>query len=337
MNLIEFLKDRIWGILVNIISIIALSIFLWTIGQEIDIILLIVIVWFIILSIYILIQYFYFKHYFKEINNIIDNLSEKYLISEVIKEPIDLKCKQFFYILKKSNKSMLEQVSKKEREKKEYREYVEQWVHDIKVPICAIKLLCENNKSNFTRKILLELEKTNHFVEQALYYARSDIVEKDYIIREIMLIDIIHDAIAENKQLLLINKANIQIEDCNYTVYTDEKWIIFILNQVIINAIKYKKDRLTIKFLAYQEINKVTLIVSDNGIGILENDLSRIFDKGFTGENGRNKKSSTGIGLYLCKKLAQKLDIDINAKSKLGEGTQIILGFPKSGFVKIQN
>jgi signal transduction histidine kinase len=276
------------------------------------------------------------KRYFSELLLQLERLDKKYLISEVMEHPILTEDKIYYGLLKAANKSMMEQVSESKQERKEYKEYIEQWIHDVKTPISAMKLLCENNKSDTTRKLIAELEKVSHYTDQALYYARSENVEKDYLIKEVSLSEIIHAAVAENKQLLLQNHISVEVNDCDSTVYTDEKWIGFILNQLIANAIKYSGKEPKITFEENSKQGQVVLIIRDNGIGISETDLPRIFEKGFTGENGRTGKSSTGIGLFLCKRLCEKLDIGIAVKSESGQGTQVELYFPKGDFVKVQ-
>ena len=134
---------------------------------------------------------------------------------------------------------MLEQISEVERERLEYKEYIEQWIHEIKTPITAMKLRCENQRAAWTKDLLLELEKTNRFTEQALYYARSEHTEKDYSVHEMALSNVVHQAIADNKYLLLQNGVQLEVEEMQDTVYSDEKWVRFILNQLIANAVKY--------------------------------------------------------------------------------------------------
>jgi signal transduction histidine kinase len=310
--------------------------FLFALKIDKGIIGLLIMVWILIVGLYINLGYYARNRYCKKILSQLNSLDKKYLIAEVINVPARADDRFYYDILKISSKSMIEQVSGSKREQKEYKEYIEQWIHDIKTPISSMKLVCENNKSDITRKLLAELEKVSHFTEQALYYARSENVEKDYFIKEVVLFDVVHEAIRENKQLLLQSHISVHVNNCQYSVYTDEKWIGFILNQLITNAAKYCSETPSLTFEAYSEKNKVCLTIQDNGIGILESDLPRIFEKGFTGENGRDRKSSTGIGLYLCKRLCDKLSINISAQSKTGQGTTMELSFPIGDFVKVQ-
>ncbi|MFR7460343.1 MAG: sensor histidine kinase [Subdoligranulum sp.] len=253
-------------------------------------------------------------------------LSERYLISEVMELPEQAEDQVYYQILKMAGKSMLEQIGEVERERLEYKEYIEQWIHEIKTPITAMKLLCENHRTNWTKELLLELEKTNRFTEQALYYARSEHTEKDYSVREMALSQVVHQAIADNKYLLLQSGMRLEVEEMQDTVYSDEKWVRFILNQLIVNAVKYRTKQPVLRISTHKWQDQVVLVVEDNGIGIAASDLPRIFEKGFTGQNGRLIQQSTGIGLYLCKRLCEKLGIGITAESS-EHGTAISLSF----------
>ena len=253
-------------------------------------------------------------------------LSERYLISEVMELPEQAEDQVYYRLLKMAGKSMLEQISEVKRERLEYKGYIEQWIHEIKTPITAMKLLCENHRTDWTKELLLELEKTNRFTEQALYYARSEHTEKDYSVRKMALIQVVHQAIADNKYLLLQSGMHLEVEEIQDTVYSDDKWVRFILNQLIANAVKYRTGQPILRFSTHRQQDQVVLVVEDNGIGISATDLPRIFEKGFTGQNGRKVQQSTGIGLYLCKRLCEKLGIGITAESS-ENGTSISLAF----------
>ena len=319
-------KNRLPFILTNLVCMILLSLFLMACGNVPSVVGLILIVWALILTTGMGIAYRRRKRQMQKLLTIAWQLPERYLIGEVMKFPEQADDQVYYQILKMAGKSMLEQIGEVRRERNEYKEYIEQWIHEIKTPIAAMKLLCENHRLDFTKELLLELEKTNRFTEQALYYARSEHTEKDYSVREICLSDVVHQAIADNKYLLLHNKVCLEVSGTDDTVYSDEKWIRFILNQLIVNAVKYRTKQPTLRFLAYRQQDYVILSVEDNGIGIPSGDLPRIFEKGFTGENGRNMQQSTGIGLYLCKRLCDKLGIGIAAQSA-GSGTGIRLSF----------
>lgn len=198
----QYLKNQLHVILLNILGVLALALFLIAIGTSIHAISLIALVWIVVVFCYLTILYFNRKRHLNELLAMIDQLEEKYLPPEVMDMPERAEEQVFYQILKMPEKSMLEKIGGIYRERQEYKEYIEQWVHEIKTPITAMKLMCENHRSEFTRELLVEIENVHRFTEQALYYARSEHTEKDYSIKETLLSDVIHDAIADNKYLL---------------------------------------------------------------------------------------------------------------------------------------
>ncbi len=271
------------------------------------------------------------NRYLREIQKIQAHLPEKYLISEVMEKPKTGEELAYFRILQKANKSMLENVMKARTAQKSYQEYIESWVHEIKIPITSVKLLCENHKSEVTPKIEDEIEKIYNYVEQALFYARLDQVSNDFMIREVNLGEIIKNVLARNKKMMIQNQMKVEIEDYKITAYTDEKWLEFILNQIMINSVQYKAEKNPeIKIELTESKENVRLSIKDNGIGVKASEIERIFEKGFTGTNGRRQKKSTGMGLYLCKRLCQELDMEIEAESKENEYMKITIIIPKN-------
>ena len=318
--------------MIHLLGMMALSLFLMANGNGLQIILFILAVWFLVLGLCLLSFYFSRKKYLNRLLDMAEQLEERYLLPEVMEMPERADDQVFYQLMKMAEKSMLERIGGIQRERKEYKEYIEQWIHEVKTPLTAMKLICENNHCSFTRDLMAELENVNRFTEQALYFARSEHTEKDYSVREICLSDVVHEAIADNKYLLRQNHVTIAVEDMDHVVYTDDKWVRFILDQLISNAVKYRTDQPVLHFFTWIENDRVLLSVEDNGIGIPAGDLPRIFEKGFTGENGRRIHSSTGIGLYLCRRLCDKLGIGISASSR-GQGTTISLSFPINDFV----
>lgn len=332
MNSRRYWKNRLPFLLTNLVCMAALSVFLLVCGNSVSAVLLILIVWALILLTGLVLAYWKRKRQMKKLLDMAEQLSERYLISEVMELPEQAEDQVYYQLLKMAGKSMLERIGAVERERLEYKEYIEQWIHEIKTPITAMKLLCENHRTDWTKELLLELEKTNRFTEQALYYARSEHTEKDYSVREISLSGVVHSAIADNKYLLRQNNVMITVDEMEHKVYTDDKWVRFILDQIISNAVKYCTDQPTLHFFTVKKNDKIVLSIEDNGIGIPQSDLPRIFEKGFTGQNGRTIHSSTGIGLYLCKRLCDKLGIEISACSQ-GKGTTISLSFHINDFI----
>ena len=334
MNIKLYWKQKLPIMFFNFLCMSGLAIFLSVIGNNFDSIFLILFIWIVILTIHLVISYYSRKVQMEKLLKLSEQLEERYLLSEVMEKPDRADDQVYYRLLKLAGKSMLEQVNKVKSERIEYKEYVEQWVHEIKTPITAMKLICENVHTLETKELLVELEKVNRYTEQALYYARSEHTEKDYSVRELRLFDVIHQSIAENKYLLLQNSVGIDLQETDDTVYSDEKWLCFILNQLIVNSVKYRTKQPVLKFYTEHQGNQVIMCVQDNGIGIDVSDLPRIFEKGFTGQNGRKtSQTSTGIGLYLCKRLCDKLGIGICADSK-GSSTIIRLIFHINDFIQ---
>lgn len=333
MNGKLYWRNRLAFLLTNLVCMTALTLFLLVCGNPVSVVSLILLVWGVVLAAGSGIAYWKRKRKLETLLTMAEQLSQRYLISEVMELPELAEDQVYYRVLKMAGKSMLEQIGEVKRERQEYREYIEQWIHEIKTPITAMKLLCENHRSGLTKNLLLELEKTNRFTEQALYYARSEHTEKDYSVKEISLMETVHQAIADNKYLLLQKQVQLEVEEISETVYSDEKWVRFILNQLIGNAVKYHTEQPVLRFSVSKQKAQVVLSVEDNGIGIPSADLPRIFEKGFTGQNGRVVGQSTGIGLYLCKRLCDKLGIGIAAQSE-GVGTRIFLSFHINGLIE---
>ncbi len=289
----------------------------------------------LVVALAMFIEYKRKKHYYDELINHMGELTEKYLISEIIKTPNFIEGKILKEVLQDTGKSMLENVNKYKKIQEEYKEYIELWIHEVKIPIAASKLIIENNKNEITKSIEEELDKVENYTEQALFYARSNAVEKDYIITKTNLKEIVNAAILKNKTTLLNEKVSIELTDLKpEEIYTDSKWGIFIVNQIIQNAIKYsKKEDKKIIISSKEKNDKVILYIKDNGIGIKKGEIIRVFERGFTGENGRKMgQKSTGIGLYLCKKLCDKLGLGIELNSEKEEGTEVRIIFPKNSY-----
>lgn len=284
------------------------------------------------------IEYFTKKQYYNNFEDTLNELEDKYLISEIVKKPDFIEGKILRNSLEKINKSMIENVNQYKYIQEDYKDYIELWIHEIKIPITASKMIIENNKNEVTKSINEELNKVENYVEQALYYARSNTVEKDYYVKKVRLKDIVNESVKKNRSILINEKVSINIHDIELEVNTDNKWIVFILSQIIQNSIKYKKQAINLEIEMYGKACKenVILYIKDNGIGIKKGEITRVFEKGFTGTNGRIiGKKSTGIGLYLCKNLCNKLGIAIELNSQQDEGTEIRLVFPKGSFINL--
>lgn len=336
MRFKDFIKEKIVLIIGTILTITSVEILLlaYHIGLLVRIYCGISI--FFVVFIAIIIEYKKKKNYYNTLLTNLEDLKEKYLISEIVKTPNFIEGRILKDILQDTGKSMLENVNYYKNIQEDYKEYIELWIHEVKIPIAASKLIIENNKNEITKSIEEELDKVENYTEQALFYARSNAVEKDYIINKTKLKDIVNGAILKNKSTLLNEKVSIELTNLkDEDVYTDSKWAIFIVNQIIQNAIKYsKKQEKKIEISSKEKNDKAILYIKDNGIGIKKGEIARVFERGFTGENGRIiGQKSTGIGLYLCKKLCDKLGLGIELNSEKDKGTEVRIIFPKNSYI----
>lgn len=277
------------------------------------------------LGIYLFIILVYFFKDYRKYKNHHQNL--KY-----IKEDLDFldDFPQDIYLEEKIYQEMIQQLQKKafqlsKENQQKYNDmidYYTKWVHQIKTPIAGLKLIIQNDYPD--EKMLVELLKIEQYVNMALQYVRLDHIHHDLSFQKVSLDELVSQEI--KKQSLFFFQKNIkvdyQIQD--QQILTDEKWSSFVIEQVLSNALKYTKEG-SITF--YNEGEK--LYIKDSGIGIKESDLPRVFEKGFTGFQGRNDKKASGLGLYLCKNIFDQLGHLISIESKVGQGTTVCLDFSK--------
>ena len=338
MRFKEYLKDKIIYISLLVFAVITIEILLIPYDMQIFIKIYVAVAIIAAFLIGFLVEYYSKKNYYDTVKSRIRELQEEYLIMEVLPKADFTEANILEDAIRDIGKSMLENVNKYKYLQEDYKDFIELWIHEIKIPIATSKMIVENNKNEITASINEELDKIDNYTEQALFYARSNTVEKDYIVRKIQLKEIVNASILKNKAQLIQNKISIDTKNLDETVCTDSKWCIFIINQIIQNSIKYSKnaDR-QIEIYGERKKENIILYIKDNGIGIKESEITRVFEKGFTGENGRiTGKKSTGIGLYLCKKLCDKLCIGLELNSKKDEGTEVKLIFPNDSFINMK-
>lgn len=210
-------------------------------------------------------------------------------------------------------------------------EYISKWVHEIKIPISALNIISERiEDEDIGHSVKNEVEKINFLVNSVMYGSRSTASAEDIFIKEEILQDIVKQSVKNNAFFLIKNNIEIEIKDLNYNIYTDKKWLAYILDQIINNSIKYIKGQGKIQFYAKNKEKYVELYIKDNGIGIAKEDIDRVFNKGFTGTNGRNTTyKSTGMGLYFSKKIIARLEHKIEVESIQGEYTILKIRFYK--------
>ena len=204
---------------------------------------------------------------------------------------------------------------------RELTDYYSLWAHQIKTPIAAMDLLLQEDDSPHRGELEMELLKIGQYVEMVLSYLRLDSDSTDYVLREYPLDDILRQAVRKFAKMFILKKITLDFQETGKTVLTDEKWLLFVVEQVLSNALKYTPAGGTIRIYG----DGATVVIADNGIGIREEDQARVFEKGFTGYNGRADKKSTGIGLYLCRQVMDRLNHSISLTSRPSQGTLVRL------------
>ena len=339
MNLKRYLKDKFFFFLLLLIfyTIVILMFLAFKVPNQL--------IWgfsltFIILIVLLfLIDYYRKKSFYKQFLNNLNRLDQKYLIIETVKEPNFYEGQILYQSLYDINKNMLEKIKDYETDINDFKEYIEMWIHEVKIPLASLTLVFHNHHKEVDRKISQAVKRIEYYVDQVLYYVRSKNANKDYLIKENNLSKVINKIALKNKDDLLDNNISLIVEDVNYEVLTDLKWLEFILDQIINNSIKYKRLGADsyIKISACNSADKIVLTIYDNGIGIASCDLTRVFEKSFTGENGRLTAKSTGMGLYIAKRLCEKLGHKIIIESQKQEYTKITIIFCKNDFYKIKD
>ena len=200
-------------------------------------------------------------------------------------------------------------------------EYYTVWAHQIKTPIASMRLQIQSEDTESARKLIGDLNRIEAYVEMVLTFLRLDSDSTDYLIKEYDLDEIIRPAIRKFSREFILKKLKLEYEPIEFKTITDSKWMSFIIEQVISNAVKYTSEGYVRIYMSEPGI----LCIEDTGVGISEEDLPRIFENGYTGFNGREDKRASGIGLYLCKRISDNLGHKIYAESKVGEGTKIFL------------
>ena len=328
MTLREFLSDRLKRIALQVICAGLATLFLFATGTQPGVLVILLIVFLLVFLTVNMFDFFQQRARLLELKSILDGLDRKYLFTECVPQPKGLFERRLFDLTRLAGRDMTGAVSDAQASQREYREYVERWVHEIKAPLTAARLICRELDGDTRRKLTAELSQIEAHVERALFYARAENPEQDCLFRQIELEKIAVQAIENHRSLLIQNGIRVEMKHMNCAVYTDEKWAVFILGQLLQNAARYREPEPVITLSAKPLGRQTQLIVHDNGIGIPAHELPRVFERGFTGSNGRIRGGSTGIGLYLCRKLAVFLELELRMDSQEGAGTTVTLTFP---------
>ena len=266
-------------------------------------------------------DYANYKESYKKLNFLEQNILNDL---DALPKSLDIRIDYYHKIIEKLYEE-LEKLTQENRQKNtDMVDYYSMWVHQIKTPIAAMNFLLDNEEVD--QKILQqELFKIERYVEMVLTYIRLDSISSDYVITKINLDEVVKDTVKKYATLFINKKIKLNYVSHETMVISDKKWLSFAFEQILGNSVKYSSSGGEITI----ETSENKLVIEDKGIGIKEEDLPRIFEKGFTGFNGRYEKKSSGLGLYLCKKTLDKLGHHIEISSKVGEGTRIEITFPK--------
>ncbi|MGN4446718.1 sensor histidine kinase [Bacillus cereus group sp. MYBK79-1] len=217
-----------------------------------------------------------------------------------------------------------------EYKQKEHLTFLNQWVHQMKTPLSVIELITQEENGESIESIVEEVDRMKYGLEMVLYTARLETFEKDFYVERVSLQDIVQEVVRENKRLFIRSYVYPEVKvNPNLIVETDGKWLRFVINQVVSNAIKYSAgSRKNITMATFEEGRSIVFEIQDHGVGIPKEDLPRVFHPFYTGENGRRFKESTGMGLYLVKNIIERMNHDIEIESEVGTGTKIRIIFP---------
>lgn len=319
MKFNDYLSSKAIAICFLTLSGIIVGIFLIFSNISGEFLILLFILYIILIIIWLIINYIIECNKINKMNEMASKLLDTYLLGEMIVSPTNMIEKQYYQIMKQISQSAIGEVEKVKREKEEYYEYVESWIHEIKTPLTACSLILANGGDS--KKLKPELKKADNLTENILYYARMRTAENDTQIRELNVQSVIDDAIKNQMELLISSKIMVETEG-DFKVFTDGKTLCFILKQLLINSAKYCPG-CKISVIASDGV----ITIEDNGIGIPKHEIRRVTDRGFTGSNAKVLGGSTGMGLYIVNELCKRLSISLNIESEVGKFTRVILSF----------
>ncbi|MCR2044848.1 sensor histidine kinase [Anaerosalibacter massiliensis] len=333
MSFFKYLKDLFWTIICFLMVTLIINLILITstnLNKSLNDILYMNMLLFSISFTFLIVGYVKWRNIYKDFRSALYNKekidgfvpSGEKLEQKLIRKVVDLK-----------NKEKLKETEQLKENLDELNDYITKWVHEIKIPLSVCELIADKIEQedmyNISEQLRQELERTNFLVNQVLYTSRSSSYSEDFIVEEVNIDSLVKGAIKTNTNLFISKRIELEIGDLDFEVLTDRKWASYILEQIINNACKYVSIGGNINIFAKEDDESVILSIRDNGMGIAKKDINRIFDRGFTGANGRKTSKSTGMGLYICKKIASKINIGIKVNSQVSQYTEFIIIFYK--------
>lgn len=336
MGLRTYLADRLVPLAVGVAALAFCALVMTVYGLDLASALFVCGVLVLAAAVALMLDWLHRRAFYRQLADALDALDESYLATELVDRPRFAEGELFYDALDRESKAMRDRIAAARRHSREYREYVETWVHEIKTPIAAAHLIAKNNPSSAMDSVDAEVDAIEGYVEQALYYSRTTSLDRDFQVREVVLDEVVRDALRHKARSLIAARVVPELEGLDFTVHADPKWLSFAIGQVLANAAKYRRPGEGEGHLRVSAVRQETgldawetrLTIADDGIGIPEADVGRVFDKGFTGENGRRYARSTGMGLYLVRNLCEKMGLAVWAESREGTGTAITFAFP---------
>ncbi len=275
------------------------------------------------IGLWLLCGWLYARERLRKIERILDELPDKYLMGEVLPEPVDAVEMLYFQVMRSVSRSAVGAVEAAVRQREEYCAYVESWIHEMKTPLTACSLILDNDGD--PSKLKRELKRADNLTESILYFARMRSLSRDTKITNVCVADVFEEAVKSQMALLIAAGIRVEIQG-DMSVHTDGKSLGFIIKQLLINCAKYCPG-----CLVTLTAGDGRIVVRDNGIGIPDYDLRRVTERGFTGNNGRRLGGSTGMGLFIVKGLCDQLGIGLTITSELGKYTCVALSFKEDG------
>lgn len=327
LRIIDYLKMRWTNFILLVIACIMFPFVQYLFGYHVEAVLYSVEMLITIFAVLTIVDYLILKYKHNKLQERIQNLSV-YSTHKII--PTNLLEKDYEDTIEKLYEMTKDIMNHVEVRYKNQIEYFTMWVHQIKTPISAMTLLVDDEQIDPTirNSIRQEIFKVEQYASMVLEYLRIDNMSQDLILSPYELDSIVKKCVKKFSTIFIHKHNSLEIKELSSTVKTDERWLLFLLEQVLSNALKYTNQG-TIRI--YEETalnNRIALVIEDTGIGIKEEDIPRIFEQGYTGFNGRMNQKATGIGLYLSKKVADKLSCKIQVSSKVRVGTKITIIFP---------
>lgn len=322
---IQYVKHKKIRIFAFLVCLFVPSIVLYLSGIDLNLLILAALLCIFLYTLFFTLEYKQYKKEKQQVDKVIRNLDLHYLSQELLSEPSAIEAKDYYTLIKLANKDMCDQIALCKSKQREYKELIEEWVHEIKTPLTSLELLYDKH---FCPDAEIELEKCKSILDCCLNYIRMDTLEKDYHVESVNISNLLHELIIDNKTSIRAKDLHIDMQiDSTYTLLSDRKWLHFILSQILNNAIKYSNEQGSLTFSIKNEASFVWLGIADTGCGIHSEDLPRIFEKGFTGSTLR-RNSASGIGLYLVKNCLDKLNLKSRVHSEPDKGTLFEIGFP---------